>query len=48
MTTPSVTERLVPLEPVVRDTFVESDAMHAAGIARSASWPWPTRRVADA
>ena len=48
MTFPTVTENPAQLEPVVRDPFIQDDAAHAAAVQRDASWPWPTRRPADA
>ena len=45
MTFPTVTEKPAQLEPVVRDTFLDGDA---AEPDRTASWPWPRRRPADA
>ena len=48
MTFPTVTELSASLEPTVRDTFIEDSRSGAAAAERAASWPWPTRRPADA
>ena len=49
MTFPVVTEKPAQLEPVARDTFIEVDAVtRSASVERAASWPWPSRRPADA
>ena len=48
MTIPTVTELLAPLEPTVRDTFADEPVSRSAGAKRAASWPWSTRRPADA
>jgi hypothetical protein len=45
MTFPVVIEKPAQLEPVARDTFIEVDA---SAVDRTATWPWPRRRPADA
>jgi hypothetical protein len=47
MTFPVVIEKPAHLEPVARDTFAD-DTTDITAAERAATWPWPSRRPADA